>query len=150
MSAKAEALRWIVFQRLMEHYNADFLNDEATVKRIEEAVEKAARELEMKDEVVIEINFISANAEGTSGGPVHFKEKVRREDIEPLLDEAPWIEEPDDLTEENQDLTAGGYTAHAEEMQPAPLGPEHSSSGLLFLLAFLAALVFILMHYLNP
>jgi len=143
MSAKSEALRWIVFQRLMERYNSDFLGDEATVKRIEEAVEKAARELEVRDEVVIEIDFVSANAEGTPGGPVHFREKVRREDIEPLLDESPWMEEP-------QDWTVSEPSAEAEEMQPAPLGPERSSTGLFFLLAFLGALIFILLRYLNP
>jgi len=143
MSAKSEALRWIVFQRLMERYNSDFLGDEATIKRIEEAVEKAAKELEVRDEVVIEINFISTSSEGTPGGPVHFKEVVRREDIEPLLDESPWMEEP-------QDWTMSDASADAEEMQPAPLGPERSSSGFFFLLAFLAALIFVLMHYLNP
>jgi len=126
MTDKREAIRWLVFTRLMERYNSDFLGDETIMKRIEEAVDKAAKELEVKEEVVIEVPFIAAGAEGSPQGPMHFREVIRREDLTPLLDEEPWIEEHE--AEVFEDISAG---------PPPPLGPEPSYAGFFFLLVFL-------------
>jgi len=137
MTDKREAIRWIVFTRLMERYNSDFLGDETIMKRIEEAVDKAAKELELKEEVVIEVPFIASGAEGSPQGPMHFREVIRREELAPLLDEEPWIEEHE--TAPLPETGAG---------PPPPLGPEPSYAGFFFLLAFLGFVIASLLIFL--
>lgn len=143
ISGRTDALRWVVFQRLMERYNSEFLGDEATVRRIEEAVDKAARELETKDEVVIEVPFISKGTQEVNAGPAHFREVIRREDLAHLDDEEPWMEEAEERTTE--EIEEVRYQPEA----PPALGPESSSGGLFFLLAILAAFVAAILSYLR-
>jgi rhomboid protease GluP len=66
-----------ILSEIHQRFKLDLIQDPVAMERIDESVRKALLDLDSKNEVLIDIPFISANA----AGPIHFEMVISRESV---------------------------------------------------------------------